>query len=50
VAAATSGAAFALFCVAWVVRPRAPHDTGDPLDAGQAGVLGHDRAGPEKVG
>ena len=49
VAAATSGAAFALLCVAWVVRPKAPHSTDDPGDAGGE-LASPDPTGPGKVG
>ena len=45
VTAATSGAAFALLCVAWVVRPKAPRSDRDEEDAGEVLGMSPDRAG-----
>lgn len=45
VAAATSCAAFALLCVAWVVRPKAPRSTGDLSDPEEQEPLSPDRTG-----
>ncbi len=50
VAAATSGAAFALLCVAWVVRPKAPRGTGTAADIGAAPGMSPDRTGPGPAG
>jgi len=45
VTAATSGAAFALLGVAWVVRPKAPRGDLDEGDAGEVLGMSRDRAG-----
>ena len=50
VAAATSLAAFALLCVAWVVRPKRGHGTETHSDDDDDGSWSRGRAGPETRG